>query len=89
MPINDNNSVKEVILKYENGINSKKLLSKFNDIDSYLITNIELENKLYKVKCEKFSDCINDIYNEESALFELKYNAAGFKIKSITYLIYE
>ncbi len=89
LSIDDDSCVKQVTLKYENGINSKNLLDVFSEYDNYLITNIQLDNNIYDVRCEKISDCIKDIYQEESNLFYLKYGASGFKVDSITYYKYE
>ena len=90
LPIDNNSSsVKEVTLKYENGINSNLLINKFNKNDKYLIKTIESENNTYEVKCTKISNCIKDIFDEEESDLALKYNASGFKIKSVTYLNYQ
>lgn len=89
IPIDNNSSVKEVTLKYENGINSNLLINKFNKNDKYLVKTIESENNTYEVKCTEISNCIKDIFDEEESDFALKYNASGFKIKSVTYLNYQ
>lgn len=86
----DTNSVKTVIIEFENGINSKNLVSDFNiNKDYYLVKNIELEDEKYNVNCIKIDECIKNIYEQEDNAFNTKYIASGFKIKSITYLIYD
>lgn len=89
LPINDNSSVKQITIKYENGINSKLLVKKFDEHKNYLVKNIESDNNIYDVKCSKISNCIDTIFKMENNNFALKYNASGFKIKSITYFNYE
>lgn len=89
--VNDENeSVKTITIRFQNGINSKDLINEFSiDKDSYLILNMELENNTYNVNCNKIDECIKNIYEEEDEAFNTKYVASGFKINSLTYLSYD
>lgn len=89
LPIDNISSVRDITLRYENGINSYLLIDKFENYKNYLVKTIELENNTYNLNCNKISDCINSIFEQENIDFTLKYNASGFKVKSITYLNYE
>lgn len=85
----ETSSIKKVTLKFENGINSNDLISNFNEYqDYYFVQSIKLESGIINVKCDDLTECINDIYEEKNEDFNLMYVTNGFKIKEITYLIY-
>lgn len=72
-------------LKFENGINSKDLNKIFELYDKeYFITKINTKSNDILVSCDKFSDCINDIYAQKESKFEEDTIASGFKIDKLT-----
>lgn len=86
----NNQSVLDVTIMFENGINSKKLEGDFNKYkDEYFIYNIVVNKKEFNVKCSDIKSCINSIYAEESYLFDETYLATGFKVDSIKIIGYK
>ena len=84
------NSVKTVTLKFENGVNYKDLINYFNiNNNYYFVENIQVDNNMYEVKCNKIERCIKSIYEQENEEFNNKYIASGFLISSVTYLTYD
>lgn len=84
------NSVKMVTLKFENGVNYKDLINYFNlNKNYYFVENIQVDNNMYEVSCNKIERCIKSIYEQENEEFNNKYIASGFLISSVTYLTYD
>ncbi len=82
-----NQSVIDVTAKFNTGINSKKLINLFDDIKSnYYVYKISYDDKSIKTSCNKIEDCIYDIYDEESNLFDTIYLVNGFSIKDVSFL---
>lgn len=85
-----NTGVSDIIIKFDNGINSKKLNELFKKYDSeYYVYRINFKNKDIKLSCNNINNCLKQVYEEENNIFNIIYNASGFKIDSVSLIAYE
>ena len=85
---NNYNIIDKMHISFNNGINSKKLISILNEYDyEYFIDKINIYNKDYDIKCNSIESCIKDLYNLFDDSFYDKYIMNGFKINNIDIIV--
>ena len=85
---NDEN-VSGVIAKFDDGINSNELTNILNKYDKeYFIYKVNVSGENIDVSCTMINDCISQIYEQNSNLFNTLYVTNGFSIKRVYFLAY-
>lgn len=80
----DNYSINEFYIYFNNGLNSKKMGSLLDGYsDDYLIKEIFIKNKKTSISCSDFKKCEENIYNILDNDFEITNIARGFKVDKL------
>lgn len=78
-------SVRNVLIKFNNGINSKNLSNLFISYDEdYYVEKI---NNTF-VSCDEINSCLKIIYDEKNEEFSNVYLANGFRVNEVNILTY-
>ena len=78
-------SVRNVLIKFNNGINSKNLSNLFISYDEdYYVEKI---NNTF-VSCDEINNCLKIIYDEKNEEFSNVYLANGFRVNEVNILTY-
>ena len=78
-------SVRNVLIKFNNGINSKNLSNLFISYDDdYYVEKI---NNTF-VSCDEINSCLKIIYDEKNEEFSNVYLANGFRVNEVNILTY-
>ena len=86
----ENESVISILLKFEDGINSKKLSDLFNSYNNeYYIYNIKLKNENIDLSCNHVDSCLEEIFSQEDNYFGMLNITNGFKINEVEFLAYK
>lgn len=83
-------SAVNVLVSFENGINSNNLSTLFNNYNKeYYVYALKVNDDKINLSCDLIDDCINEVYDEENNLFYLKYLTSGFKVDEIEFIAYK
>ncbi len=87
---NEQRSIKNITIRFENGINSTELSNKFKEYENdYLISGIKLDDREFNLECNDIEQCLNDIFCLEDKDFNQKYLLNGFKINEVNFISYD
>ena len=83
-------SAVNVLVSFENGINSNNLSTLFNNYNKeYYVYALKVNDNKINLSCDLIDDCINEVYDEENNLFYLNYLTSGFKVDEIEFIAYK
>lgn len=87
---NESGNVVDVVLKFEDGINSKILSNLFKNYDKeYYVYGINLDNEKIDLSCNKIDICLEEIFSQEDNDFSMLNITSGFKIDTVKFIAYK